>query len=239
MIDSSFRVATPDGVSFDLHPAGVMPRLLAFLFDLLVYTVVYTILMVVIEIAVSYGLAGQWLILLISFAFYWSFMVFWEMLLKGRSLGKLIVGLQVVMVDGSPVTLGASVLRNLVRAADSLFAVGLVVPMLNERFQRLGDMVAGTLVVYDPQRLARLNQKLDLKDVEARPPEHLLGPQAPALALAFARRRSAFGPALRRELAVHMADAYLYRQDPDGAERAMLGVAAWYAGHRAADGGPN
>ena len=58
--------------------------------------------------------------------------------------------LRVVMVDGRPIGFGASALRNVLRAADVLpagYLVGVTAMALNRRFQRLGDLVAGTMVI--------------------------------------------------------------------------------------------
>lgn len=69
--------------------------------------------------------------------------------LFGQTPGKKLFGVVVVKRDGSPCTLGAAFVRNLLRIVDGLFhyAVGLVVMMLNDERQRIGDLVAETVVV--------------------------------------------------------------------------------------------
>ncbi len=63
-----------------------------------------------------------------------------------RSIGKTLVGLQVLMIDGKPPTLAAIVLRNLVRIPEMCGFVILFV-LISDQHQRLGDLLARTLVV--------------------------------------------------------------------------------------------
>lgn len=67
----------------------------------------------------------------------------------GRTLGKRLLGLRVLNEDGSPITMGTSIVRNVVRVVDGLFfyAVGAVSMLVSDRKQRLGDHVAKTVVV--------------------------------------------------------------------------------------------
>jgi uncharacterized RDD family membrane protein YckC len=67
----------------------------------------------------------------------------------GATLGKRLVGIRVVAEDGEPVTLGAAVVRNLLRIVDALFfyLVGFLFAVTSSRGQRLGDRAAHTVVV--------------------------------------------------------------------------------------------
>ncbi len=67
----------------------------------------------------------------------------------GGTLGKLILGLRVVSVDGAPINWGQSIVRNLLRIVDGLFAyiVGAIFIWTSPRQQRLGDRIAKTLVI--------------------------------------------------------------------------------------------
>ncbi len=70
--------------------------------------------------------------------------------LTGATLGKMVIGLKVVKLDGSAFGLGASLLRNLIRFVDFLpvfYLLGLISVAMSKQKQRLGDMAAGTLVV--------------------------------------------------------------------------------------------
>ena len=86
---------------------------------------------------------GLWLVLSIGYhtVLEWRF---------GKTLGKYLVGIRVTGADGSSLTLRASLLRNVVRLVDWLplfYGVGIVVLVLSDRQNRLGDRVAGTAVI--------------------------------------------------------------------------------------------
>jgi uncharacterized RDD family membrane protein YckC len=229
MIDTIIRVASPDGIAFDLHPAGSMVRVLAYLIDVFLQYIAIIIIIIVLAVV---KITGDWTVFLATFAVMWFYMVFFELFLAGRSPGKMILGLQVVLSDGSPVHLGASLLRNLLRAFDFFFAIGMLVPLFNEGFRRLGDIVAGTLVVYTPERLTRLGGKPDFSGIEAMAPQRILGREAAEVILSYAQRRKGFSPELRKELARAASDVYLIDPGEEDAEKAALALAAWYAGMR-------
>jgi uncharacterized RDD family membrane protein YckC len=227
--DSVIRVASPDGVAFDLHPAGAMVRIIAYIVDMFLQSIGAIVIAVILSI---FKISGNWVIYLAMFAMMWFYMVIFELLIAGRTPGKLIMGLQVVLGDGSPITIPASLLRNLLRAFDFFFGIGFIVPLLNNGFRRLGDIVAGTLVVYSPERLVRMTGKTDFSGIEPVAPEHILGHDAADVILSFAQRRKYFSPQLREELAKTACEVYLFNPPEEGAEKSALGIAAWYAGMR-------
>ena len=90
------------------------------------------------------------LFVLAQFAVETGYFIFWEMVTNGRSPGKMLAGLRVVRRDGLPIDLRSSVLRNLLRIVDILpenYVVGLVSMLLSSAGERLGDHVAGTIVI--------------------------------------------------------------------------------------------
>ena len=98
------------------------------------------------------GGVGVGLALVLFFLLEWGYYIVCELLTSGRSPGKLVLGLRVVRLDGSPVELADVVLRNLLRAADSLpaaYGIGVGAMLADHRLRRLGDMVAGTIVVIE------------------------------------------------------------------------------------------
>ena len=99
---------------------------------------------------------GLWLVLM--FAIEWIYPIVFELLPGAATPGKRAMGLLVMMDTGLPVTPSASVTRNLLRVADFmpfLFAFGLLTMLMRHDFKRLGDVVAGTVVVHAEQvRLA-------------------------------------------------------------------------------------
>jgi uncharacterized RDD family membrane protein YckC len=101
----------------------------------------------------SFGALGGLLIalfVLAQFIVETGYFIFWEMVTNGRSPGKMLAGLRVVRRDGLPINLRSSVLRNVLRIVDILpenYVVGLVSMLLSPSGERLGDHVAGTIVI--------------------------------------------------------------------------------------------
>lgn len=170
-------IETAEGVRLPLVPAGLAVRGLAFFLDLLIQG---GILFGVALIASVLGLAGGGLFLLVLFLVWWFYGVVCDMLLNGQTLGKKIVGIRAVRDNGSPITLDASIVRNLLLAADFLpfFWVGGGLSMvLTKNSRRLGDLVAGTMVIYQQKvnrtaltnsgQAAQLSTPLNAEDQQA------------------------------------------------------------------------
>lgn len=151
VLDTRYHVETPEGIDLLLRPAGVVPRALAYLIDL----GIRVLLMVALFMLLAFlGELGTGLGLILTFIMTWWYMVLFEVLNQGRSPGKQMMGLRVVHDDGTPIGWSASLLRNLLRFADILpfaYTLGLLSCLSNSAFKRLGDLAAGTLVIYrDP-----------------------------------------------------------------------------------------
>jgi uncharacterized RDD family membrane protein YckC len=84
----------------------------------------------------------------IGLALCFAYFVFLEALL-GATLGKFLTGLRVVDEKGEPITWGQSAIRNAFRVVDGLvlYIIGFITMCLTEKRQRLGDLVAGSVVV--------------------------------------------------------------------------------------------
>ena len=158
-LDTDVAIETPEHIVFRYRLAGPSRRLLAYLLDLLICYGIVFILGIVVVIAFfgnatsgelsSGAKAGSGLLLVALFAAQWLWFVIWEAT-RGQSPGKKLTGVRVVADNGRPIGWRAAALRNLLRAADVLptgYLVGLVSMSLTSRFQRLGDLVAGTIVV--------------------------------------------------------------------------------------------
>jgi uncharacterized RDD family membrane protein YckC len=118
---------------------------------------------------------------LVAFAFFWGYYIFFEMIWNGQSPGKRWVGLRVIRTNGTPITLTESIIRNLVRLIDFLpfyYGLGVVTMFINEQSRRLGDLAAGTLVVWDRPAIA-----LESLGIASRPatPTRNISPRVAAL----------------------------------------------------------
>lgn len=230
-LDTLSRAETPEGVALALRPAGVFARAAASLLDLLIRLLVL--------IAANAGLAalgamGQGLVMLLWFGLEWFYPVLFELLPGGATPGKRALGLRVVMDSGLPITPAASLLRNLLRAADFLpfaYAAGLVSVLARADFKRLGDIAAGTLVVHS--RSPRLHAEPPPAD--PLPPARALSPRAQAAVIAWAHRCARLTEARQAELAVlavGVAPPLPAGAPPGDVVRRLLAVAHWLLGRR-------
>jgi uncharacterized RDD family membrane protein YckC len=196
-LDTVFRAETPEGISLALKPAGFVARTEAFLID---FALRLGLMFVVLMAANFAGALGPALMMISFFAIEWFYPVVFELAMAGATPGKRALGLQVVMDTGLPVTPTASLLRNLLRAADFLpflYASGLVAMLWRSDFRRLGDLAAGTLVVHAAP------VKLHGPVPDAAPCAALrpLGQREQAAILAWAGRATRLTPARFEELA--------------------------------------
>jgi uncharacterized RDD family membrane protein YckC len=86
----------------------------------------------------------------LSFSVITLYDVFFEVFKSGRTPGKRLNGLRVVRVEGHPVTFLTSAVRNVLRPLDFLpsgYLLGAIVILATQKNQRIGDVIAGTLVV--------------------------------------------------------------------------------------------
>ena len=148
MLDTTRRVATPEGIELTLRLAGPVPRALAWSVDLALRVVV---VLVVMMLASQLGRAGWGVVLLTAFFVEWILPALFEAQMGGQTPGKRFFGIAVLNDDGTPLRWPGALTRNLLRAVDFLpffYAFGLVAMLLNRDFKRLGDLAAGTVVVY-------------------------------------------------------------------------------------------
>lgn len=197
VIDNLIERQTPEGVELSLMPAGLLPRMGAWLLDFMIRLAVLLALTAALGV---FGLAGQGLILIGYFLLDWFYAVFFEVFYNGQTIGKKQFGLQVCQDDGTPIRWQASMIRNLLRVADFLpfaFFSGFVSMMFHPASKRLGDIVAGTLVVY-------IDEMQDDYNIPQREPIALPMPlqlDEQQAILAFAERNASLPPERRQELA--------------------------------------
>lgn len=158
-LEQRVEVETPELVAITFTIAGLGTRAAAALVDTGICIALLALLLLLVRL-----LGGsQWsgpdsasplalsLLFLGQFAIMWGYYVLWEGLRDGQTPGKRLFGLRVVRDGGLAVDLAASAARNLVRVMDMqpgfVFGVGLVSAALSAQSRRLGDYVAGTIVV--------------------------------------------------------------------------------------------
>lgn len=220
---------TPEGILLEMRPAGLTPRLYAFIIDWAVRLAVLYVVQLVALILGGIGVAF-WLVLL--FLLEWFYPVAFELTASGATPGKRMFGLTVVMDNGLPVTVAAAVTRNLLRVADFLpFFYGFaIVSMLTRRdCKRLGDLAASTFVVHEVRQVPTPA----LANLVPRPPATPLAPATQAALVALAVRAPRLTADRVAELAALAAPVSGDdgRSGPDVTTR-VLGVGAWILGLR-------
>src|SRR5262245_38837402 len=126
---------------------------MAYVIDLVIcYGTVFIVAIFVglagIDMSSAWSNAGIGLILILVFAAQWLYFFVLEAV-RGTTPGKAALGLLVLTTEGRPIGARASAIRNLLRGADALptaYAVGIIAMTASPRFQRLGDLAAGTMV---------------------------------------------------------------------------------------------
>jgi uncharacterized RDD family membrane protein YckC len=234
-IDSSMGAQTPEGIEYTLYPAGFPIRACAYAIDTLFQWAFISAAMIILSLLEA--VLGFWLMLLILFGINWFYHVFCEILFKGQSLGKRIMGLRVVRGDGSPVNPGASFLRNLLRFADTfmfLYLIALIVIAASRGFRRIGDWAADTLVVYTANAQAPVWRPAAIREgVESIAPPRPLSYAEKQAVLMFARRCPLLGPARADEIAAAYAETLRAGEDRGSPAAYLLGIARRLSGEAA------
>jgi uncharacterized RDD family membrane protein YckC len=152
-------IDTPEQVHLEFVLAGVGSRFMAVFLDVLIEAALYLVLFLLTLIWISGGLFSStrslwWnaILTLVIFCINWGYYAIFEVLWKGQTPGKRWAGIRVIKDSGRPINAFEAIARNLVRAIDFLpgfYGVGVVTMLLNSKNRRLGDYVAGTLVVHE------------------------------------------------------------------------------------------
>jgi uncharacterized RDD family membrane protein YckC len=231
-LDIDVAIETPEHIVFRHRVAGPARRFFAYLIDLALCLAALFALLIVVSIAgvgassvedamsgaMGFGL-GLWLLLLFASQWiYFGLLEGWT----GRTIGKRALGLRVVTTQGRPIGWRAAALRNILRFADALpiTLAGGVGPLLfgalasivggtsmalTSRFQRLGDLVAGTMVIVPERATATSALKLappaSADELSTLPHDVALDADERLAIELFLRRRHRLGRARELELA--------------------------------------
>ncbi|MEN0039114.1 MAG: RDD family protein [Cellvibrio sp.] len=149
LLDTRQSLETPEGALLPLTPAGFGVRILAQLLDILIRFGITAVIFIILSLL---GGMGVGIALILTFLLEWFYPVFFEVTRQGRTPGKKWMGIRVVNDDGTPITFGPSLLRNLLRVVDflpMLYLTGIIASLCNRQFKRLGDLAAGSMVIYE------------------------------------------------------------------------------------------
>jgi uncharacterized RDD family membrane protein YckC len=221
LLDTRYQVETPEGIDLQTQLAGPVPRILAYLIDVVLRGIVLFVLSIVLYAA---GNAGMGLLLVLAFLLEWFYPVLFEVYARGQTPGKKAMQLTVVNDDLTPVNWSTSIVRNLLRAADFCpfaYVLGLICMTLSCRFQRLGDLAAGTVVMHQEQEMAPLS----LPDIPPRTPPVALSLEDQVAVIAFTQRHQQLTRSRQQELAAIVQG--LMQSDSEHIVEHLQGMGCW------------
>jgi len=224
-LDTVYHVNTPEGISLRLSPAGPVPRMLAWMIDIAIRLGINIAIFTVLGFLDK---TGTGIALILSFLLEWFYPVYFELYKNGQTPGKKSFNLYVSMENASPITPAASIIRNLLRFVDFLplfYGFGFVSMLLTKRFQRLGDLVAGTVVLHKALEYPPI-EDINIKAIS--PPVALNLSEQQAL-IRFQQRI----PYLTKERSEELAQLTAPLIDPETeATPQLLGLSNWIIGRR-------
>ena len=243
--DTLQRIELAEGVEIRLRTAGPFVRAAAWLVDLGLQVCILVLLAIfggMLLEGIGFNVAFGFF-LISAFVLFWFYNVYYELRRNGATPGKRMMGLRVVQPSGIPVRLTHSVVRNFVRLVDCLpvlplvspnvsmgdpfvlptYGLGIAVCLFTRNFQRLGDLAAGTVVIYaKPYEMHSPGLREEIPFIR---PMHPLAREEQQAAVMFLERAPMFSDSRKEELADH-AEPLTGETGSEGV-RTLMGVGAW------------
>jgi len=211
-------IDTPEQTSLEYPIAGLGSRFLAILADTAIQVVLSFFVLIVGSIVWT-SLSGFWkvgaqwtvaIIFILLFLLYSGYFALFEIFWNGQTPGKRFAQVRVIKDDGRPIGAYEAIVRNALRLVDSLptlYGVGLLSIFLSKQSKRLGDFVAGTVVVHE-KTLVDVRPYAETKIDETLPPidASKVTLEEVQLIETFLNRRDNLEPSVRTTMAMQIAD---------------------------------
>jgi uncharacterized RDD family membrane protein YckC len=237
-------IETPEQVHLEFQIAGIGSRFIAFLIDSIIQLVCF----IVLGMGLAYGMPSigaafssigeKWALaiaILLFFSLYWGYFAFFESIWKGQTPGKRTVGIRVMKDTGRAIVPSEAISRNLLRSIDQLpgvYVIGLISMAISPEHRRVGDYVAGTLVVHEKSAAPIDLELQDLSSSSSTIAMSTAGLTVSDLELieTFLHRRLSFEDSIRRSTAMSIA-GYVQRKlqeprDPHASDEEYLQLVA-------------
>jgi uncharacterized RDD family membrane protein YckC len=218
-------IDTPEQTALEYPIAGLGSRFLAILADTAIQAVLYFfvfILGTIIGVGLSQfgNLGPQWtvaIIVFLMFVIYSGYFALFETIWNGQTPGKRFAQVRVIKDDGRPIGAYEAIVRNAMRLVDSLptmYGVGLVSIFFSKQSKRLGDFVAGTVVVHE-KALADSRPYAETKRDETLPPidSTKVTLEEAQLIETFLSRRDSLEPGVRTLMAAQITNRLAEKMD--------------------------
>jgi len=219
-IDTRHTVETPEGARLQVTVAGPIIRGIAWFIDAVIRTIIFFAVAIVLMIQVGDSISDRYsngylygITFLLHFFLSSLYPIIFEATL-GTTPGKRWFNLMVVHDNATPLSVGGSVVRNLLRIVDFLplmYFVGLVAALTDTKFRRLGDLAAGTLVIYKDSD--EYNGNTFSHNSSSAPPNGLSRKERLAI-VDFAERCSSLSNERQQELAATLTHLMETNSDP-------------------------
>ncbi|MGC4051283.1 MAG: RDD family protein [Paludibaculum sp.] len=206
-------IETPEQTRLHFQLAGIGSRFLAMAIDTTIQIVAFLAGLLI--LAVSGGrlfmvfafIPQQWWTaasVAFNFVLYYGYFTIFEIAWRGQTPGKRIIGIRVIKESGRPLAPAETIGRNLLRIVDQLpgiYAVGLLTALFNAQSKRLGDFVAGSIVIREQKHASTWQDLEDASIATSAFAGHRLSAAHVTLIEAFAARRSDLPVDLRSQMA--------------------------------------
>lgn len=230
-LDTLYTINTPEGIALSLSPAGIVPRTLAWFIDLLIRGAINLIIITSLVFVGEVG--GLGIALIIFFFLEWFYPVWFEVYRQGQTPGKRLLGLYVAHTDASPISFSASMIRNLLRVVDFmplLYGFGLLSALFTQKFQRLGDLAADTVVLH--QATPHIVHKDTHESTQAQRPPYPLTLEEQQALVQFSQRTTTLTHSRCEELA-QLSGALINPNHNKSASEQLISFAHWITGKSA------
>lgn len=173
------KIETPENIEFSYTLAGIGSRFQAAFIDTFIQTILLVIIVIIAypvyvllpNLAIDYNSLNLLMTILVAiliilaFVILWGYHVYFEVTWQGQTPGKKASNIRVIKDSGQPIKIFDSLIRNLIRIIDYLppfYGIGILSVVLNKHNKRLGDLVAGTIVVKEqPNILLPVIQEIE------------------------------------------------------------------------------
>ena len=225
----SLRIESITGVDVELPLAGPGGRSYAFIIDWHIRLLIALFWMLIATVIANVaGITGpdfvRFMIVGPPVLIYLFYHPVLELAMSGQTPGKRMAGVRVVTRNGQPPSIGAILIRNVFRLIDSLpafYTVGLLSTLVTRDSVRIGDLAAGTVLVYLPENSRKASERQAVLATQTR-----LAPDEAELVSDVIERWPQLAPATRRQLAVKLlVRAGLPATDMDNFDDARLAAA--------------
>ena len=210
-------IETPEQTSIEFPLAGIGSRFLALLIDSLIQGAVVIVLGLLLAV-LSFGFGGAglarsstaavWVVAILIFGFFllfYGYFILFEAIWNGQTPGKRLTHIRVIKDSGQPITAVDAVGRNLLRLVDQLpvaYGIGVLCAWISPQSKRLGDYVAGTVVVHEkPFESVSAQWNAPLQPATHQYSAGRLTPEEFALIETFLSRRNSLEPGVRYDMA--------------------------------------